>query len=105
MDGTGRSQRSEGLALIREQQALRRSAGPSHARSGWLRGRGGSAADPETKSVPVVILTSKSMTQQDKERLQGRITYVARKTEFNLSASRTPPLGEHQPPAPASESG
>jgi CheY-like chemotaxis protein len=42
-------------------------------------------ADPETKSVPVVILTSMSMTHQDKERLQGRITYVARKTEFDLS--------------------
>jgi signal transduction histidine kinase/DNA-binding response OmpR family regulator len=42
-------------------------------------------ADPDTKTVPVVILTSKSMTQQDKERLQGRITYVARKTEFDLS--------------------
>ena len=42
-------------------------------------------ADPATKSVPVVILTSKSMTQQDKERLQGRITYVARKAEFDLS--------------------
>jgi len=42
-------------------------------------------ADPETKSVPVVILTSMSMTQEDKERLQGRITYVASKTEFDLS--------------------
>jgi CheY-like chemotaxis protein len=42
-------------------------------------------ADPDTRSMPVVILTSKSMTQQDKERLQGRITYVARKTEFDLS--------------------
>jgi signal transduction histidine kinase/DNA-binding response OmpR family regulator len=42
-------------------------------------------ADPDTRSVPVVILTSKSMTQQDKERLQGRITYVARKAEFDLS--------------------
>ncbi|HEY6311650.1 MAG TPA: GAF domain-containing protein [Streptosporangiaceae bacterium] len=42
-------------------------------------------ADPDTKSIPVVILTSKSMTRQDKERLQGRITYVARKTEFDLS--------------------
>jgi signal transduction histidine kinase/DNA-binding response OmpR family regulator len=42
-------------------------------------------ADPDTKSVPVVILTSMSMTQQDKERLRGRITYVARKTEFDLS--------------------
>jgi signal transduction histidine kinase/CheY-like chemotaxis protein len=42
-------------------------------------------AEPDTKSIPVVILTSKSMTRQDKERLQGRITYVARKTEFDLS--------------------
>ena len=42
-------------------------------------------ADPDTKSVPVVILTSKSMTQQDKERLRGRITYVAQKAEFDLS--------------------
>jgi signal transduction histidine kinase/CheY-like chemotaxis protein/putative methionine-R-sulfoxide reductase with GAF domain len=42
-------------------------------------------ADPDTKSVPVVILTSMSMTQQDKERLRGRITYVASKTEFDLS--------------------
>jgi len=52
----------------------------------------------------VVILTSKSMTQQDKERLRGRITYVARKTEFDLSGlagllswastSRQPPASE-----------
>jgi len=42
-------------------------------------------AEPGTKTIPVVILTSKSMTRQDKERLQGRITYVARKTEFDLS--------------------
>jgi CheY-like chemotaxis protein len=42
-------------------------------------------AEPCTKSVPVVILTSKSMTTQDKERLRGRITCVARKAEFDLS--------------------
>jgi len=75
----------EGLALIREQQ-------PSAVLLDLLMpGMDGFEvvealrADPETKSVPVVILTSKSMTPQDKERLQGRITYVARKTEFNLS--------------------
>jgi signal transduction histidine kinase/CheY-like chemotaxis protein len=75
----------EGLALIREQQ-------PSAVLLDLLMpGMDGFEvvealrADPDTKSVPVVILTSKSMTQQDKERLQGRITYVARKTEFNLS--------------------
>jgi signal transduction histidine kinase/DNA-binding response OmpR family regulator len=75
----------QGLALIREQQ-------PSAVLLDLLMpGMDGFEvvealrADPETKSVPVVILTSKSMTHQDKERLQGRITYVARKTEFNLS--------------------
>jgi signal transduction histidine kinase/CheY-like chemotaxis protein len=75
----------EGLALIREQQ-------PSAVLLDLLMpGMDGFEvvealrADPETKSLPVVILTSKSMTQQDKERLRGRITYVARKTEFNLS--------------------
>ena len=42
-------------------------------------------AEPDTKTIPVVILTSKSMTAEDKERLQESITYVARKTEFDLS--------------------
>ena len=75
----------EGLALIRERQ-------PSAVLLDLLMpGMDGFEvvealrADPDTKSVPVVIQTSKSMTQQDKERLQGRITYVARKTEFDLS--------------------
>ena len=94
----------EGLALIRERQ-------PSAVLLDLLMpGMDGFEvvealrADPDTKSVPVVILTSKSMTQQDKERLQGRITYVARKTEFDLSGlaglvrwastSRRPPASE-----------
>src|SRR6266516_1168886 len=75
----------EGLALIRERQ-------PSAVLLDLLMpGMDGFEvvealrADPDTKTVPVVILTSKSMTQQDKERLQGRITYVARKTDFDLS--------------------
>jgi signal transduction histidine kinase/DNA-binding response OmpR family regulator len=75
----------EGLALIREQK-------PSAVLLDLLMpGMDGFEvvealrADTDTKSVPVVILTSKSMTRQDKERLQGRITYVARKTEFDLS--------------------
>jgi signal transduction histidine kinase/DNA-binding response OmpR family regulator len=75
----------QGLAMIREQQ-------PSAVLLDLLMpGMDGFEvvealrADPETKSVPVVILTSKSMTPQDKERLQGRITYAARKAEFDLS--------------------
>jgi signal transduction histidine kinase/DNA-binding response OmpR family regulator len=75
----------EGLALIRERQ-------PSVVLLDLLMpGMDGFEvvealrAEPDTKSVPVVILTSKSMTRQDKERLRGRITYVARKTEFDLS--------------------
>jgi signal transduction histidine kinase/CheY-like chemotaxis protein len=75
----------EGLAMIRERQ-------PSAVLLDLLMpGMDGFEvlealrADPDTKTVPVVILTSKSMTRQDKERLQGRITYAARKTEFSLS--------------------
>jgi signal transduction histidine kinase/DNA-binding response OmpR family regulator len=75
----------EGLALIRERQ-------PSVVLLDLLMpGMDGFEvvealqADPGTKSVPVVILTSKSMTRQDKERLQGRITYLARKAQFDLS--------------------
>jgi CheY-like chemotaxis protein len=75
----------EGLALIRERQ-------PSVVLLDLLMpGMDGFEvvealrADPGTRSVPVVILTSKSMTRQDKERLRGRITYVARKAEFDLS--------------------
>ena len=75
----------EGLALIRERQ-------PSVVLLDLLMpGMDGFEvvealrADPDTKSIPVVILTSKSMTRQDKERLRGRITYVARKAGFDLS--------------------
>jgi CheY-like chemotaxis protein len=96
----------EGLALIRERQ-------PSAVLLDLLMpGMDGFEvvealrADPDTKSVPVVILTSKSMTQQDKERLQGRITYVARKTEFDLSGlAGLLRWASTSRPSPASESG
>jgi signal transduction histidine kinase/DNA-binding response OmpR family regulator len=75
----------EGLALIRERQ-------PSVVLLDLLMpGMDGFEvvealrAEAGTETIPVVILTSKSMTPQDKERLRGRITYVARKTEFDLS--------------------
>ncbi len=96
----------EGLALIRERQ-------PSAVLLDLLMpGMDGFEvvealrAEPDTKSVPVVILTSKSMTQQDKERLQGRITYVARKTEFDLSGlAGLLRWASTSPQSPASESG
>jgi signal transduction histidine kinase/DNA-binding response OmpR family regulator len=75
----------EGLALIRERQ-------PSVVLLDLLMpGMNGFEvvealrAEPGTKTIPVVILTSKSMTSEDKKRLEGRITYVARKTQFDLS--------------------
>jgi CheY-like chemotaxis protein len=70
----GAANGQEGLALIRERQ-------PSAVLLDLLMpGMDGFEvvealrADPDMKSIPVVILTSKSMTRQDKERLQGRIT-------------------------------
>ena len=43
-------------------------------------------AEPATKPIPIVILTSKAMSQQEKERLNGQISYLARKGEFNRTA-------------------
>ncbi len=43
-------------------------------------------ADPATADIPIVILTSKSMTREEKERLKGQISYLARKAEFNRAA-------------------
>jgi signal transduction histidine kinase/CheY-like chemotaxis protein len=40
-------------------------------------------ADSATAAIPIVILTSKSLTQEEKERLNGKITYLARKGEFS----------------------
>ncbi|HLZ07400.1 MAG TPA: GAF domain-containing protein [Chloroflexota bacterium] len=40
-------------------------------------------ADPATASIPIVVLTSKTMTAADKARLNGRIAVLARKTEFD----------------------
>jgi len=38
--------------------------------------------DPTTRSTPVVVLTAKTMTQEDRERLSGQISYIAAKGEF-----------------------
>jgi hypothetical protein len=43
-------------------------------------------ADPVTASTPIVILTSKTVMPEDQERLKGRISYLARKAEFNRAA-------------------
>ena len=39
--------------------------------------------DPETASIPIVILTAKTLTRDDKERLRGQISYVANKGDFD----------------------
>jgi signal transduction histidine kinase/DNA-binding response OmpR family regulator len=43
-------------------------------------------ADPETADIPIVILTAKTMTAADKRRLNGQISYLARKGEFDRTA-------------------
>jgi signal transduction histidine kinase/DNA-binding response OmpR family regulator len=42
-------------------------------------------ADRRTAATPVVVLTAKSLTAADRERLQGRIEFVASKGELDLS--------------------
>jgi CheY-like chemotaxis protein len=36
-------------------------------------------ADPDLADVPIVVLTSKDMTNDDRARLNGRISFLARK--------------------------
>jgi CheY-like chemotaxis protein len=42
-------------------------------------------ADPETAAIPVVVLTAKSLTARDRDRLKGRIEFVASKGEMDLN--------------------
>jgi CheY-like chemotaxis protein len=39
-------------------------------------------AEPGTARIPIVILTSQTMTRAEKERLNGQISFLAQKAEF-----------------------
>jgi signal transduction histidine kinase/DNA-binding response OmpR family regulator len=39
-------------------------------------------SDPATAAIPIIIMTAKSMSRADKERLNGQISHLARKGEF-----------------------
>jgi len=43
-------------------------------------------ADATTVAIPIVILTSKSLTAHEKERLNGKMAYLARKGEFSRTS-------------------
>jgi signal transduction histidine kinase/DNA-binding response OmpR family regulator len=40
-------------------------------------------SDSATRAIPIVVLTSKTLTPADRDRLRGRISYVAQKNEFD----------------------
>ena len=42
--------------------------------------------DASTAEIPIVVLTSKTMTPEDKARLNGRISCVAGKSGFDRAA-------------------
>jgi signal transduction histidine kinase/CheY-like chemotaxis protein len=43
-------------------------------------------SDPATAEIPIIVLTSKTLTAGDKDRLKGRIAHVAQKAEFSREA-------------------
>ncbi len=43
-------------------------------------------ADPATAAIPIIILTHKSLTPEEKERLNGKVSYLAHKGEFSRAA-------------------
>jgi CheY-like chemotaxis protein len=61
-------------------------------------------ADPRTRSVPVVVLTAKTLTAEDRARLQGRIEFVASKSQLDLGllAQRLARVARRGPTAEAS---
>jgi signal transduction histidine kinase/CheY-like chemotaxis protein len=44
--------------------------------------------DPTTAGIPIVVLTSKTLTPADEESLRGRIAHVAQKAEFDRTELR-----------------
>jgi signal transduction histidine kinase/CheY-like chemotaxis protein len=65
---------------------------------GQLRG------DPETATIPIVILTAKTLTWEDKERLRGQMSYVAKKGELNAGElSELVQRATESPPTPTRE--
>jgi CheY-like chemotaxis protein len=41
-------------------------------------------SDPDTRAVPIVVLTAKTLTAVDRRRLQGRVEFVASKGHLDL---------------------
>ncbi|HEX2362842.1 MAG TPA: response regulator [Jiangellaceae bacterium] len=39
--------------------------------------------DPETAAIPIVVLTAKTLSSAERDRLRGRISYVAQKGDFD----------------------
>jgi CheY-like chemotaxis protein len=43
-------------------------------------------ADPETASVPIIVLTHMEMTRADRDRLAGRVDHLAQKGDLDRAA-------------------
>jgi CheY-like chemotaxis protein len=59
--------------------------------------------DPETAAIPIVILTAKALTWEDKERLRGQMSYVAKKGELNAGELAELVKRATESPAPTGE--
>jgi CheY-like chemotaxis protein len=43
-------------------------------------------SEPATAEIPIVVLTAKSMTPEDKKKLHGRVAAVSEKGDFSATA-------------------
>jgi CheY-like chemotaxis protein len=57
-------------------------------------------ADPATAEIPVVLLTSKTLSPEERARLSGRVACIAQKGEFNRAAFVTL-VRSHAHPVPS----
>ena len=61
---------------------------PADAGHRRVRGRRGAARDPATAAIPIVVLTAKTMTSAERDRLRGRISYVAQQGRLRSGGAR-----------------
>src|SRR6516162_5704843 len=99
MDGAGCSHGPGGAGTDSGTATLRRPAGPSHARYGWFRSRGGSASRPRHEKRPRGHPDVQVNDPAGQRAATGAHHVCGTQNGVRpVGPRRTPPLGKHKPP-------
>ena len=99
------AQGSEALALVREQRPAVVVVDLLMPETDGFAVIDAVRAHPETASIPIVVLTAKTLTAVERRRLHGRIEFVASKGELDLGELATRLAALTRPPRTAAREG